>query len=223
MQYRHEIKHEITYADMLAIDARLCAVAKLDPFAEDGVYVIRSLYFDSPGDKALRENLSGASRREKYRIRYYGNKLNEIKLERKTKVSGLGYKDQCSISKEECEKLLKGDYSWMLTSGRDLIVDLYIKMIFENLRPKSIVEYTRKPYIYEAGNVRVTFDYEIRTTTNVDDFLDKSCPTLTVTDNPIILEVKWDDFLPEIIKDCVQASRSRAQAFSKYAASRMYD
>lgn len=223
MQYRHEIKHEITYSDMLSIKSRLDAVAKLDPHAKDGKYIIRSLYFDSPRDKALKENMSGVSRREKYRIRFYNGNLDEIHLERKTKISGLGYKDQCPITKTECEMLLQGDYSWMLESGRDLIVDLYIKMIFDCLRPKAIVEYTRMPYIYDAGNVRVTFDYDIRTTTNAEDFLDPGCPSLTVTGSPIIMEVKWDNFLPGIISDCVQTNRARAEAFSKYSASRMYD
>jgi len=223
MQYRHEVKHEISYSDMLAIKQRLNAVAKADEHAKDGKYIIRSLYFDTLKDKALNENLTGVSRREKYRIRYYNNDLTNIRLERKTKISVLGYKDQCSITKEECEKLIEGDYSWMLESGRDLIVDLYISFIFDCLRPKSIVEYTRAPYVYDAGNVRVTFDYDIKTSSNTKDFLDKDCQSLNISGDPIILEIKWDNFLPDIIKDCIRAERCQAQAFSKYAASRAYE
>ena len=64
--YRHEWKHEINYADLLAIRQRLRAVASPDPHAKDGRYFIRSLYFDTPSDRALREKIDGTDRREKF-------------------------------------------------------------------------------------------------------------------------------------------------------------
>ena len=71
MDYRHEWKHEINQADLLVLRQRLRAVARPDPHAVDGRYLIRSLYFDNAADKALWEKLDGISRREKFRIRYY--------------------------------------------------------------------------------------------------------------------------------------------------------
>ena len=223
MQYRHEVKHYINYADMLALKARLDAVAKPDPNAINGEYLISSLYFDNYRDKALTEKLNGKSHREKFRIRYYNNDTSVIRLEKKVKDKDLGYKKQCKITKEEVRKILDGDYSWMLSSGRDLIVDLYISMMNESMRPVTIVAYRRIPYIYDAGNVRVTFDFDIRTTTHVESFLEPLSASLNVTDNPIILEVKWDSFLPDIIRDSVQLTGRMHSAYSKYAASRMYD
>lgn len=223
MQYRHEVKHVINYSDMLSIKSRLDAVAKPDPHTVDGTYTIRSMYFDNNYDKAFRENRSGVSQREKYRIRYYNGDKSLIHLERKSKNSNLGLKSSCILTEEECEKLLEGDFSWMPSSEHTLVHDLYNAMIFDVIKPTSIVDYVRRPYIFEAGNVRVTFDYDIKTTKNVDDFFVPDCPRLPAEDNPIILEVKWDNFLPDIIKSCVTENGVRSTAYSKYVASRLRD
>ena len=109
----------------------------------------------------------------------------------------------------------------MLDSEYPLIKELYSKMINEGMAPKTIVDYTREPFIYPAGNVRVTLDYNIRSGLRCTDFLNTECVTVPVTD-AIILEVKWDGFLPDIIRDAVSISDSREGAFSKYAACRIY-
>ena len=59
MQFRHELKHEISLGDMMAVRARMRAICETDPHAVDGKYFIRSLYFDNPEDRALREKLDG--------------------------------------------------------------------------------------------------------------------------------------------------------------------
>ena len=79
MKYRSEIKHVITAADRAAICANLRVVAKLDPHVGSrGYYKIRSLYFDSLSDRALREKLDGVNEREKFRIRYYDDNTDFI-------------------------------------------------------------------------------------------------------------------------------------------------
>ena len=223
MQYRHEVKHRINYEDMLVLQKRTRVIARPDPHAIGGKYFIRSLYFDNMYDKALRENLAGISEREKFRIRYYNGDTSEIHLEKKTKKAGLGYKQTANLSHEEVQRLLLGDYSWMPAKEDPLIQELYNKIIFECLRPKSIVDYSRQPYIFDAGNVRVTFDYDIRTTMHTEDFLDWNCTTIPVQDAACILEVKWDNYLPDIIRDAIQLKGRSQTAYSKYAASRMYD
>lgn len=72
----------------------------------------------------------------------------------------------------------------------------------QQLRPRVLVSYVREPYVYAAGNVRVTFDSNIRTSLFQRDFLDGALPDIIATDAPgdIILEVKYDAFLPEIIR-----------------------
>lgn len=223
MEFRHEWKHEINAADLISIRQRMRAIAKPDPHAINGRYLIRSLYFDNASDKALREKLDGVSRREKFRIRYYNGDPTIIHLEKKSKLGGLGSKQMAMLTTVEAQAIVDGHTDgWMLSSGRPLVQELYSKMRVQGLRPKTIVDYTREPFIYPAGNVRVTFDYDIRTGLSCTDFLNPDCITVPAGDAPIILEVKWDDFLPDIVRDAVQLTGRRTAAFSKYAQCRIY-
>ena len=113
MQLRHEWKHEITYLDMLLIRQRLKVVAKVDKNAVDGKYQIRSLYFDTPSDTALREKLNGVSRREKFRIRYYNGNTSFINLEKKIKMAGLGTKISANLTKEQAQAIVDVNLDWM--------------------------------------------------------------------------------------------------------------
>lgn len=221
MDLRHELKHEITYQDMLVLRQRLGAVARPDGHAEGGRYFIRSLYFDTPWDKALKEKLNGVSRREKFRIRYYNRDPSLIHLEKKSKLGGLGSKQSAVLSPEQAKAIIRGDLGWMTQSGEPLVRELYCKMRSQLLYPKTIVDYTREAYVYPAGNVRVTLDYDIRTGLNRTDFLDPGV-TVPAGDAPIILEVKWDAFLPDVIRDAVGLEGRRTSAFSKYAQCRIY-
>lgn len=193
-----------------------------DSHAVDGKYFIRSLYFDTPSDRALREKLDGVSRREKFRIRCYNHDPGLIHLEKKSKLAGLGCKESEDLTQIEAEKIIAGDLLWMAQSDKPLVRELYSKMQMQQLRPKTIVDYTREPFVYAPGNVRVTIDYDIRTGLGSLDFLDPHCPTIPVPDDPILLEVKWDDFLPDIIRSAVGLEGRRVSAFSKYAQCRSY-
>ncbi|MBR6382280.1 MAG: polyphosphate polymerase domain-containing protein [Lachnospiraceae bacterium] len=220
--YRHEIKHEITYADLLTIRQRMRIIAEPDAHAKDGTYFIRSLYFDTPQDTALREKIAGTAVRQKFRIRSYNQDPGFIRLEKKSKWNGLGTKDMAKLTEEETRSIIAGDTAWMAEDERELVRELYTQMKTTLLEPRTIVDYTRQPFTYRPGNVRVTLDYNIRTGLRSTDFFDYERPTIPVKDSPIILEVKWDGFLPEVIRDAVQIEK-RAGAYSKYMACRMYD
>ena len=222
MDFRHEWKHEINYSDMLILRQRLKTVMKPDENAVDGKYFIRSLYFDNLSDKALREKIDGVNCREKFRIRYYNSDTSLIHLEKKSKINGLGNKQSANLSAEEAQKIVDGDLDWMIDCDRPLVQELYSKMMSQGLRPKTIVDYTREPFIFSAGNVRVTLDYDIRTGLYCTDFLNTDCITIPAGNAPIILEVKWDEFLPSVIRDIVQLESRRTAAFSKYAVYRIY-
>ena len=221
MKYRHEYKHEISRCDLLELRSRLSAVMKKDAHTIDGKYFIRSLYFDNAQDKALREKLNGVNIREKFRIRYYNNDTSVIHLEKKSKVNGLCLKESAFLTKEMAQAIVDGNYEWMMKSDEPLIQELYSKMMSQGLRPKTIVDYWREPFVFPAGNVRVTIDYNIRTGLNCTDFLNPDCITVPTGDT-VILEVKWDEYLPDIIRDIVQIPSCRTGTFSKYAACRIY-
>lgn len=223
MQFRHEVKHEISNHDMLILRQRLRAVMKPDCHAVNGQYEIRSLYFDTPNDKALREKLDGVMTREKYRIRLYNNDPSSIHLERKFKHIGLGYKNTATLTPEQAQAIVRGDVEWMSHSTDEVILGFYTRVCNEQLKAKVIVDYIREPFVFVPGNVRVTLDYKIRTGMNCTDFLNPDCVTVPIQDSPCILEVKWDNYFPDVIRDAVQLDSRHCAAFSKYAASRMYD
>jgi len=222
MQFRHEWKHEISFSDLLTIRSRLMAVAQIDSHAQAGIYDIRSLYFDNLQDKALLEKLSGVNMREKFRIRYYNGDISYILLEKKSRINGLCSKEQAQLTFEEAKSIADGDNELLQNSGKELLNELYRKMQTEGLRPKTIVEYSRIPFVYAPGNVRVTLDYKIRTGLSCTDFLNPACVTIPAGDAGIILEVKWDEFLPSVIRDAVQLPGCHTSAFSKYAACSIY-
>ena len=222
MELRHEWKHEITYSDLLALRSRLKAVMSKDTHAENGWYEIRSLYFDNLQDKALREKIDGVNNREKFRIRYYNGDTTFLVLEKKSKKNGLCGKIQQRISVEEAKALAYGYTHALENSEKKLLCELYMKMNAQGLRPKTIVDYIREPFIYGPGNVRVTLDYNIRTAMTCTDFLNPRCVTVPAGDTPAVLEVKWDSFLPSVIRDIVQVPNTHTSAFSKYAVCRVY-
>ena len=220
--FRHEVKHVINSIDLLCIRSRLKVVAQTDPHARNGSYFIRSLYFDSLDDRALREKRSGTDPREKFRIRLYNMDPGFIRLEKKTRRGQLSRKDSALLTPREARAIAAGETDWMADCDRPLLRELYVKMRCQGLRPKTVVDYTREPYIYAPGDVRVTFDYDIRTGLHSTDFLDPACITVPAGDAPIILELKWGAFLPDIILDAVTGPTLRPEAFSKYAQSRLY-
>ena len=134
----------------------------------------------------------------------------------------MGYKVSCNLTAEEAQRIVDGDILWMASDTRGLVVEMYAKMKGQGLRPKTIVDYERIPFVYGPGNVRVTVDYNIRTGLHCTDFLNPACVTIPASGNDIILEVKWDDYLPNIIRHAVQLKGRRQTAFSKYAQCRIY-
>lgn len=223
LQYRNELKHLITSGDRATICAVMKSVARLDPHAaEKGFYTVRSLYFDNLADKALREKKDGVNEREKFRIRYYDSDTSLIHLEKKVKQNNMGYKLSCELTADETQRIVDGETLWMASDKRPLVVELYVKMKAQGLRPRTIVSYERIPFVYRPGNVRVTLDYNIRTGLRNTDFLDPECVLVPAGGCDIILEVKWDDYLPDVIRHAVQLKGRQQTAYSKYAQSRIY-
>ncbi len=222
MHYRHEWKHEINALDRLVLLSRLGAVMKPDPHAAGGSYQVRSLYFDTPGDTALREKIDGVDPREKFRLRYYNGDPSFLVLEKKSKLGGLCAKQSCRLRLEEARRILDGGLPPLADADRPLCTELRSRMQTQGLRPRTIVDYTREPFVFGPGNVRVTIDRDIRTGDFRTDFLDPDTLTLPAGDAPMILEVKWDGFLPDVIRDAVTIPGRRVCAFSKYEQCRIY-
>lgn len=218
---RHEHKLSINELDYCQLKARLVHLTTLDAHSSgQGGYKIRSLYFDNYMDKAVTEKLSGQSRREKFRIRFYEDDPTFIRLEKKAKSNRLCYKGQVQISQDECQALLEGDRDFLKDESRPLFMELYLKMKEENLRPRVIVDYWREAYLFPAGNVRITFDRDVRASQHVQGFFDPDLLTIPAA-RALILEIKYDGFLPDVIRQALQIGSRNESEFSKYLVSRL--
>ncbi len=223
--YRHEWKYLLNYSQYLALRSRLRPVMRPDPHAgPEGTYQIRSIYWDSYADTALREKIDGLAQREKFRVRYYDDDLSHIFLEKKIKNNNLCLKLSAPVTAQECRRLLDGDWVWMANHVSPLVVEFYTKLSTRQLRPRVLVSYRREPYIYAPGNVRITFDSHIRTSLFSREFLLPQRQQISAEDKPgdMVLEVKYDAFLPDVIFKLLQTPGLRQQAFSKYGACRRF-
>lgn len=223
--YRHERKYRITAGECCALRQRLRPVMQSDPHAgADGRYLIRSIYFDNVQDKALREKLDGVQRREKFRIRWYNDDLSFLTLEKKLKHNDLCLKLDAPLTEEECRRILAGPAPWMREHPAPLVRELYCKMRQQVLRPRVVVSYVREPYIYGPGNVRVTFDTDLRTSLFRRPETAGAASDICAADRTgdVILEVKYDAFLPEVIAQLLQTGQLRRDSYSKYGACRRF-
>ena len=224
IQLRHELKHQISLQEDLVLAGRLRRLFHHDAHAgTDGTYRITSLYFDTPYDAALREKLDGVDRREKFRLRYYGGDPDWLKLEKKYKINGLCGKRSARLSRAEAEALLSGEHGFLLESGDPLLLELYSKLRGNGLAPRTVVCYDREAFAYAPGNVRVTLDRNIRTGRSALEFFRPERFALRPLEGCTVLEVKYDAFLPELVRLAVQIPDRRAGACSKYALCRRFD
>lgn len=218
---RHEHKLYINMTDYILLKSRLKHVAQMDRNSKDDQgYKIRSLYFDNYEDKAVMEKLAGLSRREKFRIRYYNDDWSFVRLEKKAKANRLCYKENAPITREQCESILLGNYDVLKESTNPLFIELYTKISYQNLRPKAIVDYTREAFVYPPGNVRITLDSNINSSNNVSALFEPDLVTTPAAEG-VILEVKYDGFLPEVIRQIIQIGDRQEREFSKYLVSRL--
>lgn len=217
-KYRHELKYICTAAELAMIQGRIHHLIPLDSHAgENGMYQIRSLYFDDYYDRCYYENENGTDPREKFRIRIYNGKTDKISLELKKKERGKTLKLSCPLTEEQCRMLMRGKVLPDSEEYPPVLQKLLLQMKTAMLRPKIIVEYDRVPYVYKLGNVRITLDKNISSSSAIDTFLNP-----TIHKRPImpagqhVLEVKFDEFLPDYIYQTLQLRNLRQTAFSKF-------
>lgn len=221
---RHEIKHRLNPQGDFILTKRLRSVFAHDEHAgSHGSYRVSSLYFDSPYDKAVKDKLAGVNERFKVRIRYYGEDASLIRLENKMKIGQLTDKLSTKITMDEALALIAGDPSCLGTTDDPVRLSFYAHFRNGLLRPVVQVVYEREAFTYLPGNVRVTLDRKLQTKLGAAGFFDPSTPRLDVSDGVSILEIKYDAFLPEIVKLAVQTPNRRQEAVSKYIACRRYE
>ena len=217
VNYRSEIKYRCTEAQLALIHSRLQSLMLPDPHAQNGSYAVRSLYFDNYANRCYFENESGVDLREKFRIRIYNASDSRITLECKRKEHGKSYKTACPISMDDYRALLQGGSLRDLGQKPALLRKFSVLMHTQLFRPAVIVAYERTPYVYNVGNVRVTFDRGICSSQDFGAFFSEQLPSRQILPKgEHILEIKYDELLPAFIKEALQTGDLRQSTFSKY-------
>ena len=224
-KFRHELKYLCSMAELKMLETRLQDVMKPDPHTgSDGCYLIRSVYFDDLYDRCLNENESGVSPREKWRVRIYNCSDRRISLECKRKEYGMIQKKSCLISREETEQMINMGFAPITGENPALLNKMLLLQRTQLMQPKVIVQYLRRPFVCDEGNVRVTFDMNITSSPAFDRFFMEDIPERPVLPKgQHLLEVKFDEYLPDYIYHAIQMTNMRLETFSKYYLCRQYN
>ena len=216
--WRQELKYRVSRADRELLLRRLSAALRPDAHGKDGVYAVRTLYFDTVYDDALRDSLAGERDKEKVRLRMYDLDESFLRLEKKVKRGAGGYKIGSLLTRAECEKLLVGDCAFLGGKDDAFLGECYARWRDGGMRPKEIVSYTRAAFGCAEGNVRITLDSDIRASGFTDAFFSPKLGGAPVTAEDVcVMEVKFDRFLPDYIPHLIGIGDRAVQAFSKFA------
>ncbi len=225
-EYRHELKYYLNLGDYEMLRTRLRLTMEQDRYARrnEGEYFIRSLYFDDADDSAFREKLAGDNDRDKYRLRIYNMKDDVVKLERKHKEAGYILKESLDLSRAEAESLLKGDYGVLLNREEPFARRMYRTFSTSLFKPRVIVDYMREAYVFPVEDVRITFDKNVRTGFRSVDLFNPSIITYpAVSGYDMVLEVKFNRYLPTYVRALLQTEAHARSAISKYCLCRKYE
>lgn len=223
--YRHELKYFINQGTAAELAARLKATMDLDRHTnENGEYHIRSLYFDDAIDAAVREKMDGVEERKKFRIRIYNFSDSFISLECKHKTGAYINKYSAVISRELCDDICAGRIGNLVHYDAPIVRELYYQMSCRYLRPAVIVDYYRMPFVAEYQEVRITLDRDLRTGVFSKTLFDPDLPTVPALDSyDLILEVKFNEYLPEYYHRLAQTDYNLHAAASKYVICRKFE
>lgn len=214
--YRHEYKFLISPNAARLLKLRLPHIMSRDPHAGgSGQYTIRSLYFDDPNFTAFRDKVDGVDNRTKYRIRCYNGDTSRCRLERKEKKGHLTRKSGQSITAQEALALQNRA---LADCPEGLCRELRLLCASAGLKPMVLVDYDRTPFVCAAGNTRITLDENLRTRPYCADLFDTHRSMMPVLEeNQVILEVKFDDYLPGYLRDALADIPKTPMAISKFA------
>lgn len=221
IEYRVEKKYLVTDLDLALIASRLSAVMETDIHQDGDCYEVRSIYLDDAWDSCMDENEDGVDDRKKYRIRTYDTPNAPVRLEIKEKYRGYTKKSACKLARDTFDALLAGE---MLPFGDEPVLNqLLLQQRCRKMSPKIAVVYERTAYVCPTGNVRITFDRNIMATRDVDAFFEDHMTGLVpvLPAGMHVLEVKYDELLPDVIAKQLEIGKMQQTAFSKYYLGRL--
>ena len=220
--YRVENKYNCSDTEMYMLQQRVESVLRPDSNESNPEgYSVVSLYFDDLTDSCLKETVDGVNLRDKYRVRIYNDSLDVIKLEVKSKKDSRIIKRSKSITKEQLEMLMRGECIEDTASAEDPATLFNIAIRTRGLRPKVVVAYERKAYVFGPGNVRITFDRNVRASGRTEDFGKSNISYDFLREYDKVLEVKYDEFIPDFLVQLLELGNMQQTAYSKYQLCRL--
>lgn len=217
-KYRHEYKYILNSGWYEIIRHRAKTVMKPDAHGKNGVYRITSLYLDDVFDSAYNDKILGLDVRKKYRIRFYDLSPDFIRLEIKDKKGEMVAKRSVKMTYEDYKSFLKGDKSFLAEERFSGTIgeELYASDKSVGMSPAVVVDYMREAYVCQAGNVRLTFDSALKTMPGMDALNGRPNFYNVFENGEIILEIKYDSFIPSYIHDILAGMPLNAESVSKY-------
>lgn len=220
--YRKELKYVISLEKVFRIRNRLSSFLDYDTYSNEEGYIVRSLYFDSINDKDLFDTLYGLNDKHKIRLRIYSVHDQQVKLEWKRKTGSDSHKVTLLITRENAELMINGDYEFLRSMENDQALSIYHILKREAYSPRTIVEYKRVAYVHPISNIRICFDYQLKASLTPFNFFEENIGVLPILSvDQAVLEVKYDDYLPTLIKEVLSPMDELSQANSKYVQARM--
>lgn len=219
--YRHEIKFILSSMEYSQLRRLIGAFAGRDENARtDKGYYIRSLYFDTLTNLDYKSKIMGLSERKKIRLRIYDVSAETVKLEIKNKENDYSVKETSIITRADALNLMQGRYDILLKYNDAVCKKVYNNFINNIYMPKIIVDYDREAYSFPIENIRLTFDKGVRVSKNTDMFCNNAAMCSVLSCEQIILEVKFDGFLPEHIRNALSSAHMQRMSISKYCMAR---
>ena len=215
---RHEQKYFINKNVYDTLRLRLPYVTERDANMknEDG-YLISSLYFDDMYGSAWEQKKAGIRFRKKFRLRCYDRQDSYIRLECKQKYDAYIAKSGAVISRQDYDRILGGDYAFLAERKEEVCHQLFAYHMTRRLKPVVNVEYLREAYVLPQGNVRITFDKEISASVgDFDMFSERFATCRMLPEDICVLEVKFDDFIPNHVLSILKTAMTDHCAVSKY-------
>lgn len=219
-RYRHELKFLCSQLQVELLMSQLdCLMDKDTHSCEKGFYTVRSLYFDDYHNSAIKQKEDGIDNRKKYRIRSYLSGMDDkFHLEIKYRLRDKVRKEACDLSKEETGLILEGiPLENAYSSDRTVLKQFELARDRMFLQPAVIVEYDRVPYVYPEGNVRITIDRNICASPDTGAFMKQDIVTVPILEKGFhLLEIKYDEYLPDVLRQALQIVSLEKTSFSKF-------
>ena len=213
---RIEYKFLITTDEYEKIRFQIANVCPIDPHADSCTreYSLSSIYFEDCMDSYLLQKADGLEMHQKFRLRHYGGGVQ--RLEYKTKVGNLTQKDSLWVDEALFIALLEGNMDELYPHlDKSLMEQFVIKRQCDYLRPEIVIDYEREAYIYDVGDVRITFDKNLRARRYDQD---PGFEQLLFEPKMMMLEVKYTEKLPQFLKTILFQKDFQQVSYSKYYA-----